>query len=125
MSSAYTKFSISVVKNLCNNFIKDANIDKKQQQTAIQENVDILIDRLMARKWFAPKTRESAMEKIVNTSEYTEMMWHFNYYTSILNNRLEQVDKLLRMCYCHTNFGEMPDRYIYLDEETCYFLCPN
>jgi len=124
MTSAYTKLSVAVVKNLCNNFIKEANIDKKELQDTKQKDIDILVDKLMSRKWFAPKTREQALKKVLNSSEYREICISYGYYTASLNNRLEQVDKLLRMCYCHTNFGEMPDRYIYLDEETCYFLCP-
>ncbi len=123
--SSYTKLPVSVVKNLCNNYIKEAKIDKKEQQEIISQDIDILIDAIMAKKWFAPKTREIAVLKLRKTYEYRRLLTQFYHYNQILDNRLEKVDKLLRMCYCHTSFGETLDRYISLDEETCYFLCPN
>ncbi len=121
---AYTKLPVSVVKNLCNSFIREAKIDKKEQKEIISRDTDILVHALMAKKWFAPKTREIALAKLLKTYEYRQVLTQFDSHNRVLDNRLEKVDKLLRMCYCHTNFGEMPDRYIYLDEDTCYFLCP-
>ena len=123
--TAFTKLPVSVVKNLCNEFIKEAKIDKKEQQEIISRDIDILVNDFMAKKWFAPKSREIALAKLLKTHEYRQILTQFDIHNMVLDNRLEKVDKLLRMCYCHNNFGETSDRYIYLDDEIWSFWCNN